>query len=526
MTSQSVAVDIGTSGIRAQLMEGGTGRVLRTCITTRNPIPGSNVMDHLTFAIEHGQGLAHDILVGAVDGVIRAMSDERPETVAVCGNPIQLSILEGIDIRDLAYAGDNKLASDHIERLDRRGHTVSGGSIGLPEGCEVIIPPAVKHEIGADALAMMLKSGFLEDDMCMVTDYGTNAEMALKVGDDIYTGSAAAGPALEGQEVEHGMLAAPGAVSDMVRRPDGWVCRVLDDQMYCVDGPLVNLRSGITRQNGAVPDGITGTGVVALIYAAMRDERIRDSSIRDGPIRITRRITFSDRDLKEAGKAIGAIRAGHMTLMEAAGVGPDDVRTMYMAGATGTYVDPFKARELGLVVPRCTRMVQVGNTSLELAKDLVRNPGMLDELNGLRDRLVTKHTMFAESDVFSDLYVYEMGYWSDGMPLNRYRRVLEGYGLDGYLDGFADATVEKVCERDIRDAGSGILTMDPGIRMGASWDCGGCMACVDGCPEGALTYDGEDFVIDTGRCLGTACQRCSEGCPEHVFDQGRFRVIV
>ena len=41
---------------------------------------------------------------------------------------------------------------------------------------------------------MMYKSGFLEDDRnCMVTDYGTNAEMALKVGDDIYTGSAAAG---------------------------------------------------------------------------------------------------------------------------------------------------------------------------------------------------------------------------------------------------------------------------------------------------------------------------------------------
>ena len=524
MSAQAVAADIGTSGIRAQLLDEGTGRVLRTCITTRNPIPGSNVMDHMTFAIDHGLGLAHGILAGALSEVINRLAPEGLERIAVCGNPIQLSILEGVDIRDLAYAGENKLAHDNIRRMDRRGHTVPGEDIGLPDGTEVIIPPAVKHEIGADALAMMLKSGFLDDDMCMVTDYGTNAEMALKVGDDIFTGSAAAGPALEGQEIGDGMLAAPGALSDLVRRPDGWVSKVLDDDMVCEDGPVINLRSGITHQNGVSPIGITGTGVIALIYAALRDERIRDSRIVDGSIRITRRIRFTDADLKEAGKAIGAIRAGHMTLMNAAGVSPEEIRTMYMAGATGTYVDPFKARDLGLVIPRCTRMVQVGNTSLELAKDLAREPVRLDELNELRDRIVTKHTMFAESDVFSDLYVYEMGYWNDGMPLGRYRRVLESYGLDGYLDGYADAVVDRVCERDIRDAGEGIVTMDPGVRLIAGWDCRHCMTCVEGCPERALSFADGSFVIDASRCLGTACQRCSEGCPDGVFDHGRFTV--
>lgn len=290
------------------------------------------------------------------------------------------------------------------------------------------------------------------------------------------------------------------------------------------DGPVINLRSGITHQNWVSPIGITGTGVIALIYAALRDERIRDSRIVDGSIRITRRIRFTDADLKEAGKAIGAIRAGHMTLMNAAGVSPEEIRTMYMAGATGTYVDPFKARDLGLVIPRCTRMVQVGNTSLELAKDLAREPVRLDELNELRDRIVTKHTMFAESDVFSDLYVYEMGYWNDGMPLGRYRRVLESYGLDGYLDGYADAVVDRVCERDIRDAGEGIVTMDPGVRLIAGWDCRHCMTCVEGCPERALSFADGSFVIDASRCLGTACQRCSEGCPDGVFDHGRFTV--
>lgn len=524
MGGQAIALDIGTSGIRGQLIDLGTGRVLRTCITARNPIPGANVMDHLSFAIERGPGLAHRILTSSVQELIGRLAPESLERVAVCGNPIQLSILEGVEIRDLAYAGKNKLESEHVGNVDRRGHVTSAGAIGLPEHVDLVVPPAVRHEIGADALAMMLKSGFLDDDMCMVTDYGTNAEMALKVGDDIFTGSAAAGPALEGQEISCGMLAAPGAMSDLVRTPQGWRSKVLDEGLDAVDGPMINLRSGFSRAEGRMPDGITGTGVIALVYAAMRDERIRGCRIDGGSIRISRRVSFTDADLEEAGKAIGAIRAGHMTLIEEAGISPGDVRTMYMAGASGTYVDPFKARELGMVVPMCTRMVQVGNTSLELAKDLARDPDAVGPLNELRERLVTRHTMFASSETFRDLYVYEIGLWTGDMPVERYRRVLSEHGLDGYLDDRAEASVERVCERDIRDAGSGVEIIDPGVRMTASWGCSGCMTCVRGCPERALSLEDGIFSIDASRCLGTACERCSENCPEHRFDHSLFDV--
>ena len=175
---------------------------------------------------------------------------------------------------------------------------------------------------------MMLKSGFLEDDRCMVTDYGTNAEMALKVGDDIYTGSAAAGPALEGQQISAGMLASPGAISDLVRCPEGWREKVLDERLDPQDGGLVNLRSGILKSRGATVKGITGTGVIALIYAGMRDDRIVPPAIARGDIMLARGIRFTERDLVEAGKAIGAIRAGHMTLMAEAGIGPEDLGNM------------------------------------------------------------------------------------------------------------------------------------------------------------------------------------------------------
>ena len=88
--------------------------------------------------------------------------------------------------------------------------------LDLPNAADVLIPPAVRHEIGADALAMMIQTGMLEkDEIAIVTDYGTNAEMALISKGIVYTGSTAAGPALEGQQIENGILALPGAISDV-----------------------------------------------------------------------------------------------------------------------------------------------------------------------------------------------------------------------------------------------------------------------------------------------------------------------
>lgn len=518
---QAIAIDIGTSGIRGQLLDLEKKKVLRTCVTQRNPIPGANVMDHMSFAIDYGKNAAHAILLSAVKSVTEKLSPGDLERIAVCGNPIQLSLFENIEIKDLAYAGNNKLVNDKIEVQDRKGHIAEGDGLGFP-GVDIVVPPSVKHEIGADALAMMLKSGFLDDDMCMVTDYGTNAEMALKVGENIYTGSAAAGPALEGQQIRCGMLAGPGAISDMERTPQGWQTKVLDDSLIAADGPIVNIRSNICRNSGVNPSGITGTGVIAIMHAMFQDDKIDESKMCGGPVRITRTIDFNETDYKEAGKAVGAIRAGHITLMYKAGIDPSEVKTMYMAGASGTYVDPIKARAVGMIIPTCKKVVQVGNTSLELAKDLAFNPGMLKDLEELRGKLLTEHTMFASSDVFSDLYLYEFGYWNDGMPIGRYRRALERYGFGDYLDVSGDFAIEKRCERDIREIGEKLEIVDTGTSMSASWGCSKCMKCVDGCPEKALSFDDKTFTVLTERCLGTACRKCEENCPESKFRYSAF----
>src|SRR5450759_1724609 len=78
---------------------------------------------------------------------------------------------------------------------------------------------------------------------------------------------------------------------------------------------------------------------IALIEKAIRYGFVEIPNVKtpDGLIHLQNGIDFSERDLKEAGKAIGAIRAGHITLCAVAGIEMSYIDTAYMAGAAGTY---------------------------------------------------------------------------------------------------------------------------------------------------------------------------------------------
>ena len=89
-------------------------------------------MDQLTFAIEAGPEITHDIFISAVNQVISALGVPREscERLAVCGNPIQLSLFEEIEIRDLAYAGENKKRLLGIQPPNRDAKVKPAGRSG------------------------------------------------------------------------------------------------------------------------------------------------------------------------------------------------------------------------------------------------------------------------------------------------------------------------------------------------------------------------------------------------------------
>ncbi len=554
MAKLGIALDLGTSGFRGHAIDlDQNGIILSTAVTTRHPLPGANVIDHLHFALEVGLERAHEVVVHAINQVIANLRIEKTDVVrlAVCGNPIQLSLFEGIEFRDLAYAGKRKLESLGVIAPKRDAHIVKAPEISgldLPEDADIMIPPAVRHEIGADALAMMIQTGMLEkDEIAIATDYGTNAEMALIYEGTVYTGSTAAGPALEGQQIEDGLLALPGAISDIDFQEEENVITVgfqraasddhpligslktyiLDKEMMPRPGDRVDPTSGSVLETGELEAvGITGTGVVAMLSQGLKAKLMHIPRINtpDTEIHLPNNVKFTEKDLEEAGKAIGSVRAGHITLCQEAGIQIEDIETAYMSGASGTYVDALKAQEIGMIPAGVKKIYQVGNTSLAMSRDMVRDENKLWYMKQVADDLRQHHCMFASSKVFEKVYILELSYWTEGMPFEQYQKFLKKYHLPTLKKVTTTPQVIKTVVKDIPDLGVMGLKIIPDIGERKSVCFEGCIVCgdcIEECPENALFVEELEecsaIIINLALCDGVACQRCERACSEKVF---------
>lgn len=526
----AIAMDIGTSGIRAQALRVEDNSTISTTVTLRHPIPGANVMDHLHFAVNVGREAAHQLVMEAVNKVVDKLGVVKSKITrfAVCGNPIQLSLFQNIEIRDLAYWGTNAVERMHITPPKRNSQIIKPGDIDLDinPDADVYIPPAIKHEIGADALAMLVKSDVInKEGIYLVSDFGTNAEIALVIDGEIYSCSAAAGPAMEGQAIECGMLASPGAISDVSAEGDNWRNEVLNNDLKVDDCDIVDVTTGEVIEPKTVDTsakGITGTGVISSYSLGTEQGIISIPEIKteNHKVNLQDGVYLSEKDLTEIGKALGAFRAAHITLCVEAGIDLEDIDAVYMAGASGFYVDPLKSLTVGQI-PACSwDIYQIGNTSLAMARDIVENPDLLQELQEVADSMRGNHITLATSEIFEKIYGLELAVCEQNMPLWKYDEWLETYGYGNLPELEEDPEIHRLFESDIPDLGENGLSIieEVGTKLESKIDgCINCKACENECPEEALHIVDGVATIRSDYCDGSACLRCERICPEKVF---------
>jgi len=516
-----IALDLGSSGFRALAIDLSGGDILEGASTLCHPLPGANVIDHILFALTCGQSLAHSIVIKTISQLIGAISmPGEVELIAACGNPIQLGLLTNEELRDLVFSQD-ALERKGIAIPKREGRAIDAVQVGIDAGCELLIPPSIKAEVGADAVAMISKSGMLGQKSAIAIDFGTNAEMAIKSGDGIFAGSAAAGPAIEGQHIGHGVLASPGAICGL-EYDWGWKCKVLDEGMHPQDGDIVDLADGrIEKRSNIRATGITGTGVLALVSVGLEAGYIDPPRIVNGPRRLSLQdgIDFGEGDLLEAGKAFGAIRAGCGTLASKANIPVEDIDMCFMAGAAGSFADPQKARNVGLI-PGYTKIVhQLGNTSLEMAVDLATGKETLDGMQVIADKAI--HISFSASEMFKRNYLREYAYWCEGAR-SRYqtRKAARPNGSDQVANGQESKPEIRIVKADNKMPASKVKYLRPAYYVPASGPTNATPAnssafqrCVQVCPKRALKWKDGRIEVDLRRCLGASCLRCERACP-------------
>ncbi len=366
-----LAIDLGSTTIAAHLCDLATGAVLASAGIMNPQIRfGEDLMSRVSYAMMNAGGDVE--MTRAVREAIDALAVEIAaeagidpalivEAVFVC-NPVMHHLLLGIDPVELGQAPFALASSDSLS-LDARDL----GLGSLNANARVYVLPCIAGHVGADAAAVALsEEPGKSDDLVLVVDVGTNAELLLGDRTRVLACSSPTGPAFEGAQISSGQRAAPGAIERIEIDPDSKEprFRVIGCDLWSDDPGFAaaTAATGITgicgsgiieavaemRMAGLVdPSGLIGsagqTGTPRCVPTGRTHEYVvHDASAEGGP-----RITVTQGDIRAIQLAKSALYAGARLLMDERGV--DKVDRVVLAGAFGAHISPRHAMVLGMI---------------------------------------------------------------------------------------------------------------------------------------------------------------------------------
>ena len=380
-----LAIDLGSTTIAGHLCDLVTGEVLASTGLMNPQIRfGEDLMSRVSYAMMNPGGAAD--MTRAVRQAMNALVDQCAaeariapelifEAVIVC-NPVMHHLLLGIDPVELGQAPFALATASALVLW------ASEIDLNMHPDARIYILPCIAGHVGADAAAVALSEGpNLSDELMLVVDVGTNAEILLGNRTKVLACSSPTGPAFEGAQISSGQRAAPGAIErveiDPVTREPRF--RVIGCDLWSDEPgfPAATRGTGIT--------GICGSGIIEVI-AEMRMAGILDASgligsaEQTGTARCTPegrthayllhdasatggpRILVTQGDVRAIQLAKSALYAGARLLMDQLGV--DSVDRVVLAGAFGAHISPKHAMVLGMI-PDCdlARVTSAGNAA-------------------------------------------------------------------------------------------------------------------------------------------------------------------
>ena len=211
-----LAVDIGSTTIAANLINLTNGDVIATNGIMNPQIRfGEDLMSRVSYLLMHPEG-AVELTETVREGINELIADLAREgkiepdeivEVTVAGNPIMHHLFLGLSPIELGTA-PFALVTDAALNL-----RAADLNLSINGGAAVYVLPCIAGHVGADAAAMILaEEPHLLEEISLVVDVGTNAEIILGNRDHLLACSSPTGPAFEGAQISCGQRAAPGAI--------------------------------------------------------------------------------------------------------------------------------------------------------------------------------------------------------------------------------------------------------------------------------------------------------------------------
>ncbi len=425
-TNYAVAVDVGTTTLAAVLLDLATGRELAVA-SDLNPQTryGDDVLSRIQMAGAEG-GLARlqravvDAVQALVEKVVSAAAIplERVYEVAFAGNTTMQHLLAGLDTR---YLGEVPFVPSVQASM-----WFPARELGLrihPSGRAYVLP-VIGGFVGGDTVAGMLATDLVRrPGAALLVDVGTNGEIVLVSGNQVFAAATAAGPAFEGARITHGMRACTGAIERVTfeghleiatigHAPPLGLCgsALIDLAAVLLDYGVIS-PEGRFRTRSQLPEGVPDD-IHRRTYEDRDNRAFELASARESGT--GRPIVVNQADIRQLQLASGAIRAGIELLTRRAGIEPGDVQELLIAGGFGNYIRRAKAQRIGLIpasIP-CQRIRYSGNTSLAGARLTLLSGRKRNEAEELAAR--TEHIDLSTDPgfqwTFADAMIFPGGY--------------------------------------------------------------------------------------------------------------------
>ena len=381
-----LAIDLGSTTIAAHLVDLRNGEVKGSSGVMNPQIRfGEDLMSRVSYSMMNPGGAVemtsavHDALAQLAAELARDC-DIAPEliveTTLVC-NPVMHHLVLGIDPVELGQAPFALATSDSL--------TCEAGDIGLTTinpAARAYILPCIAGHVGADCAAVALsEEPYKSEDLVLICDVGTNAEILLGNKDKVLACSSPTGPAFEGAQISSGQRAAPGAIERIEINPetkeprfrvigsDIWSDEDGFDAAIAVSGITGICGSGIIeavaemRMAGLLdPSGLIGSAAQTGTDRSIPDGRTHAYVVHDGTPDGGPLITVTQGDIRAIQLAKSALYAGARLLMDE--LQTDTVDRVVLAGAFGAHISPKHAMVLGMI-PDCPldKVTSAGNAA-------------------------------------------------------------------------------------------------------------------------------------------------------------------
>jgi uncharacterized 2Fe-2S/4Fe-4S cluster protein (DUF4445 family) len=389
-----IAFDVGSTTVAGHLCDLHTGDVLASAGAMNPQIRfGEDLMSRVSYVMMHPA--SEKELTKAVRGCLAKLTAELATVagidrrhvleVTLVGNPVMHHLLLGLDPTELGGA-PFALAVDEAVRLPAREL-----AIPVHPGARAYVLPCIAGHVGADTAGVILSEGpHLLDEVNLIVDVGTNAEIVLGNRDRLLAASSPTGPAFEGAQISCGQRAAPGAIERVRIDPT-----TLEPRVRVIGCDAWSDEPGFAE---ARVTGVCGSGIIEAVAelhlaGVLATDGTIDGALAERSPRIVAdgrtfsyvlwdgepRLELTQNDIRQIQLAKAALHAGCRLLLDRYGL--EHVKRIRLAGAFGSHIDPVHALVLGLV-PDCdpAGVTAAGNAAGTGARIALLNRAARDEI--------------------------------------------------------------------------------------------------------------------------------------------------